>query len=142
MKLPKIEPVNSKKRQYRLLENYHYFLKNGDSIVINRGFLFDGASIPGLFWGFPLFMTPANPQIIAGALVHDAIYVAKGKTTHKACMFRYYPKSSTNHGKKEFTRIEADQIFDEINERSGMPWIKRTICFRGVRLGGWVYWNN
>jgi len=57
-------------RQWKLLENWHFKLENGDEIVLHQGFVFDGASIPRPFW---FFLSPVGLLLIPG-LIHDYGY--------------------------------------------------------------------
>lgn len=39
-------------------------------------------------------------------------------------------------------RAEADRLFLEIMEASGIGWVKRNLMYSAVRMGGWVIWNR
>jgi len=49
---------------------------NGYKITVLKGFKFDGASIPDGLAG-PLGLTRFSPSVIAGALLHDALYASE-----------------------------------------------------------------
>ena len=53
-----------------MLEDWFYTLPNGVKIVVPRGFIFDGASIPRCLWWF---LSPIGLLLIPG-LVHDYAY--------------------------------------------------------------------
>ena len=57
-------------REWKLAENYFYRLPNGVLVVVPRGFIFDGASIPRPLW---FLLSPVGLLLIPG-LVHDAAY--------------------------------------------------------------------
>lgn len=58
------------RRQWTLLEDWHYRLPNGIDIILPAGFSADGASAPRLFWGL---MPPAGPLLLP-SLIHDFAY--------------------------------------------------------------------
>nr|DAV19986.1 MAG TPA: Protein of unknown function (DUF1353) [Caudoviricetes sp.] len=58
---PILKPVG--KYQFELVENYRY-----RDIVIPRGYITDGASVPRIFWSiFP----PNKAEYLSAAIVHD-----------------------------------------------------------------------
>lgn len=57
-------------REWELIENWDYELPDGQKIVVPRGFVFDGASIPRLLWSV---LSPAGLLLVPG-LVHDFAY--------------------------------------------------------------------
>lgn len=56
---------------------------------------------------------------LLAALVHDYIYKVQ-----------------------TMTRQEADELFNEIMIICEVFWIKRTLYYLWVRLGGWVAWKK
>ncbi len=59
-----------KPRKWELLENWFYTLPNGRVIMIPKGFILDGASIPRIFWNI---LNPVGILLIP-ALPHDYGY--------------------------------------------------------------------
>jgi hypothetical protein len=58
---------------YEVVEDWKFEVKKGDEVYefyIPKGYKFDGASVPRLFWGFPFGYTPFGVHIGA-ALEHD-----------------------------------------------------------------------
>lgn len=126
---------------YRLEKEYIYkWDKNGETyrIIIPEGLVYDGASIPRLTWT----LTGMRPDglLRAAALVHDFIYIHKGKM----------PKGSYQmHNDKRYvdlntrwTRKKADKMFAQILKESGVSRFKRRIAYRAVRIGGWLAWRT
>lgn len=78
MKMPKLEPIPYDNtvnfltftRKWKLIEDWYYTLPNGRSIIIEKGFIFDGASIPRIFRNI---LSPVGILLIPG-LVHDFAY--------------------------------------------------------------------
>ena len=65
-----IIPDRDKTRNWYLDEPVKLELINGDTIHVDRGYRFDGHSVPLIFrWLFPRY----NEQDIVAALVHDAL---------------------------------------------------------------------
>ena len=87
-------------------------------LVVPAGFESDGASVPRLLWG--VVFPRDDRQALCAAIVHDYIY-------------RTHPAS--------WTRSEADDTFLFLLEQGGVPWIRRTRAYIGVRLFGKSSWD-
>ena len=57
-------------RRWKLIEDWHHTLPDGTSTMVPKGFDYDGASIPKLFWAV---LSPTGLLLIPG-LVHDFGY--------------------------------------------------------------------
>ena len=57
-------------RQWQLVQNWEYGLPDGRRVLIPKGFVFDGASIPRPLW---FFLSPTGLLLIPG-LIHDFGY--------------------------------------------------------------------
>ena len=79
-------------------------------MTIKKGYVFDGASIPPVFWD--LIGEPDDTDFIEAALVHDYLYG------------------------RRYNRAVADQIFKEFLIREGVWSFKATLMWAAVRLGG------
>ena len=84
-------------------------------ITAQQGFSTDFASVPRVFWSV---VGPIGKHTKA-SVVHDWLY------------------HHTAGGRKW-----ADQVFLEAMKVSGAGWFKRRLCYRAVRLFGWVPWNR
>jgi len=101
-----------------LLQNYmRYSSTIGDTIFIEEGFEFDGASIPKAFWS--LIGSPFNGKYKYSALIHDALYASEIVERHI-----------------------ADKVFLDLMEKDGVAWWKRTAMYNAVRVGGYFVWKN
>lgn len=98
-----------------LEENLTYITNNNDVITVPKGFLTDLASIPSLFTG----VFDINGKHRSAAILHDYLYTIQDRI-----------------------RYDADKIFLEAMESSGVGFFTRWSMFSAVRLGGWVSWNN
>ena len=78
MQMPLLTPakcsVYPKKPGFDLCEDYLFWCDIGQ-LVVPKGFWFDGASIPALFW--QITFSPFDPRVLTGALVHDWLYTSK-----------------------------------------------------------------
>lgn len=99
-------------RLFRVFDRYRYLSPKWGEITVPAGFVTDGASVPQVFWNI---LSPFG-DYFGSALIHDYLY------------------SPANNW---FTRAEADEIFLEAMTLAGVPWIRRRIIYRAVRLGGW-----
>ena len=99
-----------------LVEDFHYD-RFGVSFTIPKGFQWDGASIPRLFW----LTTGSNydPKFTKAGLLHDWMY-AKG----------------------HIARGLADKVFLRELKSSGVNWYTRNKMYAAVRVFGAKHYNN
>ena len=84
-------------------------------VTVPKGFVTDFASIPRVVRSF----IPQLGRYSWAAVVHDYLY-------------------SEGDGKRK----DADLLFLALMASSGVPWWKRRLIYRAVRLGGWVAWRR
>jgi len=116
-------------RQWILVEDFYIRIPGSfKKIFIPKGFIFDGVSIPRIFW------TILNPIgiLFLGAIPHDFGYKYEG-LFYKANNIFYF---------KKHTRKELDQIFYKINEENNKLKLITKISLYILRLFGWIAWNN
>ena len=112
-------------REWEVIEDYTYHLRSNTRITVCKGFVYDGASIPRVFWRF--IGPPAAGKYAHAALLHDWLYVRQvwfknGKFTR-------------------ITRKEADDIMLMVMKEDGVSWWRRNAIHRAVRLGGGRAWR-
>lgn len=90
-------------RQWEVVEEFTYYRSPERFIIIPAGFVFDGASIPRLFWSV---FSPIGILLIGG-LIHDFGYRYR-------FIFVKYDKHETIY-KIVVTRDMMDKIFFEVN---------------------------
>jgi hypothetical protein len=56
-----------RKRQWQVIEDWHYILPNKREVIIPKGFIFDGSSYPAIVW---LFFSPTGLLLIP-VILHD-----------------------------------------------------------------------
>ena len=86
------------------------------TFTVPRQFLSDGCSLPRLFWvsiGHPFDMA-----YLSDALLHDYLYRTQ-----------------------LVTRAQADRLLYDMT-KGKICWLRRQAIYWGLRLGGWVAWNN
>lgn len=101
-------------------------------ITVPEGFIFDGASVPMIFW--PLFPM-AHPNYIQAAALHDNLYSRQGD---------YNPMGiGWIESDDDFlTRRDVDDIFHEALGVLGMAAHWRFCFWIAVRIGGRSAWNR
>ena len=99
----------------RLIFNYEV-RKLGYRIIIAKGFVFDGASIPRVFW--PSTGCPFRPKYRAAAVVHDYLYSIKAD------------------------RKLADQIFKQMLLDAGVSKYAASKMYLAVRMFGKIFWKK
>jgi hypothetical protein len=107
-------------------------------VEIPKGFKFDLSTIPRFLWGF---IAPFELSIIA-PLVHDFLYVNKGKLTindqNLLCVAEEGDEGIIVH----ISRLETDSIFLEHMKMEGIGFAKRWMAYLGVRLIGGIFWKD
>ena len=112
-------------RQWELIEDYTYE-RAPIRITVREGFVYDGASIPRVFWRF--IGPPAAGKYAHASLLHDWLYVHK-----------YIIRDGQ---KVTITRKEADDIMLMVMKEDGVAWWRRNAIHRAVRLGGGRAWRT
>jgi hypothetical protein len=83
--------------------------------VVPEGFVTDFASVPRI----PLAFLLTGDSAHEAAVIHDRLYSTA-----------------------EVTREVADAVFKEAAIASGEPSWKASLMYAGIRLGGWMAWND
>ena len=134
-----IQPINIPigKNKYRLEEDYIYteelegvtstWLK---SYRVSRGYIWDGASVPSLFYWF----MRRDGLTRAASLIHDRIY----SNGHIHVSYRKKPY----YAEIFHSRKEADDLFYRILIESNFPKWKAKIAHRCLRIFGGKYWGG
>lgn len=97
-------------RVFSLLRRFRYVSSFG-IIEVPAGAETDGASVPKVFWNI---FDPFG-DYFGAAVIHDFLY------------------SRLN---TEFSRYESDIIFKEAMYNIGIPWYRREMIYRAVRMFG------
>lgn len=92
-----------------------YVTQAGDLIEIPAGFVTDLATIPRLLQ----WIVTVNGRHRAAAVVHDWLYEKQGRP-----------------------RTEADRLFREAMDDSGVRLTQRWAMWAAVRVGGWLPWGR
>lgn len=96
-------------RNWKVVRSFKYTTKNGEVIIVPKGFITDFASIPRGLWN----IYPPTGGYGHAAVIHDYLY-----------------------RETDWEREKCDKIFLEAMESSGVNWINRHIIYRTVRLFG------
>lgn len=101
-----------------LLEDFTYYVGykwSSEQITIPKGFIFNGMSIPRIFWWFA---NPMETDGIIASLIHDWLYE-----------------------QQIYTLQQTDEIFHEVLIVCGMSMSKAGILFLWLKCGSWYTWN-
>lgn len=121
-------------------------------IVVPRGFIHNGASVPRLVWTISGILP--DGLIRAAALIHDWIYRCRGRLPWPTYQYKSPNALKTNpfgrideetmwcdiHG--VWTRKNADRLFARIMREAGMSKRRRRAAYLAVRMFGWVAWRR
>ena len=108
-------------REWEVVDDYTYE-RGSLRITVRKDFVFDGASIPRIFWS--LIGAPQAGKHAHASLLHDWIYVEKASDGII------------------FTRKQADDLMLVMMKEDGVAWWRRNAIHRGVRLGGGKAWRT
>lgn len=118
-------------RKWELFEEWRYRLKDGNQIMIPKGFIFDGASIPRPFW---IILSPVGLLLIPG-LLHDYAYRygRLEKISHRGKISPYKPDAG---------RLFWDRLFrDEAIKVNGF-WFINHLAWLALIVAGWFAWYS
>lgn len=110
----KVEKIDD--QRFVLLEKVTAF-SLGYRITINKGFDFDGASIPKWLWS--IYGSPLNGNYVVASLIHDGLYASQ-----------------------KVSKSVSDKIFLDVMKQSNVGYIKRTSMYLAVKLFGGKDWKE
>ncbi len=116
-------------RKWEVIEDWTYTLRDGTKIIIEKGFIFDGASIPRPLW---MLLSPTGLLFIPG-LIHDYGY------RHNK-LLSSDKDGNINDYKNGAGKAYWDKIFFEISiDVNGMAFIDM-LAWVALGLCGWYTW--
>lgn len=116
-------------RQWQVCEDWHYTLRDGTKIVIPKGFIFDGASVPKPLW---MLLSPTGLLFIPG-LIHDYAYKYNKllAVDNDGSLIDYQSGAGKAHWDKLFRETGVDV--------NGIVFIDFLAWF-ALAIGGWSPW--
>lgn len=118
-------------RNWRLLDNWHFVLPDGPEIIIPRGFVFDGVSVPWIIRGF---ISPVGSLLIS-SLIHDYTY-------RYDLLWQILDNGDVAEYNKGVGRGYWDRLFRLVaHDVSGLG-LGSYITYYALRLFGWPAWNK
>ncbi|MCG9649037.1 DUF1353 domain-containing protein [Vibrio brasiliensis] len=118
-------------RQWELADNWTYKLNEEVTLVIEKGFVFDGASIPRIFWAI---LSPTGLLLIPG-LIHDYGYrydqIWKLEDNHQVSVY------AQGNGKAYW-----DDLFKQVGNNVNEVGLVNLIAKLGVAWGGGDIWDK
>jgi len=94
-----------------------YYENDNIKVIVKKGFIFDGASIPRFFWR--VIGHPFSYKVVRAGLVHDILYATE-----------------------YLNRDAADDLFSEMLDYSGVSAIKEHVMYDVVRVAGGSVWDE
>lgn len=120
----------SVKRDWMLKENYMFTLKDGTNLIIPKGFIFDGASVPKPLW---FILDPVGLLLVPG-IIHDYAYRYDFVWAEKEGSYYKYKKGA---GQKFW-----DKLFLDVSMQINDMVITDRIAYYSLRLFGFMAWNE
>jgi len=116
-------------RKWEIAEDWTYVLRDGTKIIIRKGFIFDGASIPRPLWAI---LSPTGLLFVPG-LIHDYAYKYNK-------LLSVDLDGNTSDYKEGAGKLYWDKIFREIGyDVNGMAIID-VLAWIALVIGGWCSW--
>ena len=117
-------------RKWKLTENWRYKLNNSNEIIIPKGFIFDGASIPRPLWSI---LSPVGLLLIPG-LLHDYGY-------------RYNQLWKINNEEvipfpENPNREYWDELFLKVSLKINGLVLINILAWIALTFGGWYTWRK
>lgn len=128
--LPKVLTWLFSIRKWELTENWRYKLNNSDEIIIPKGFIFDGASIPRPLWAI---LSPVGLLLIPG-LIHDYGYRYNQLWKIKNDEVMSFPKKPN--------REYWDELFLKVSLKINDLVLINILAWIALTLGGWYTWRK
>jgi len=141
---PNIIPISN--TLYLLVEDWRYEWEYDSNIsaeiLVPAGFIYDGASIPRIFWS--ILGVTRDGVHRAASLVHDWIYTYDGRLPDGSVVRRI--KMSDGSVKvldtyDKWSRRDCDRFFKKMLLQTSLGWLKTQIIYIAVRCFGWIKWN-
>ena len=110
----KVEMIDD--QRFILLEKETAF-SLGYRITIDKGFDFDGASIPKWLWS--IYGSPLTGNYVVASLIHDGLYASQ-----------------------KVSKSVSDKIFLDVMKQSNVGYIKRRSMYLAVKLFGGKDWKE
>lgn len=120
IKKQRVHGSNNKTR-YKLLEDLHIELSNGNQMWVRKGFVWDASSTPRFLW----WLLPPEGDFEIASLIHDYLYMHKWMSRKDADKEMLIWSQKVNSTKK-------------ISLKNIDNWTR----YIGVRAFGWLVWNN
>lgn len=121
-------------RKWEVIEDWQYDLPDGPTIIIPKGFIFDGASIPRPLW---FLLAPTGLLLVPG-LIHDFAYrydylwaINAGGEGNCVCKYK--------EGSGQWL---WDGMFREIGLYVNGMAIIDTLAWAALFLMGWMSWRS
>ena len=119
-KFDKLQPIiqGVTHDRFMLVEDFYYQDDEFNvNLIIKKGFIYDGASIPRMFWR--LIGGKFQPKFQRGATIHDKLY-----------------------NKNIFDRKKCDQIFRKILIEDGCSKALANTMYSALRVGGGIAYRK
>lgn len=118
-------------RKFELAENWFFKLGDGTELVLHKGFVFDGASIPRLFW---FLLSPVGLLLLPG-LLHDYGYKYDliWKKEDDGQLTEYWKGAGQKHW---------DHFFRDVGRQVNGLALVDTVAWLALRLFGFFAWNG
>jgi hypothetical protein len=117
-------------RNWEVLEEWNYTLPDKTKIIIPVGFVFDGASIPRIFWAI---LSPVGLLLTPG-LIHDYAY----RYNKLLC---YDSGDNQTVYKNKAGRAYWDRLFRDVAIDVNGFKIINNIAWIALVAFGWIAWN-
>ena len=114
-----VSPMVGTRSTFRVKEDLYYRTSNGMDIVVPKGFVYDGASIP-------IVLTSLLPKI-------------GFKYDRASCLHDWLYSATNTHN---YSRKECDDLFYESMRKDKVSWVLAKVMYYAVRLFGSKHYGS
>eukprot|EP00041_Stephanoeca_diplocostata_P006205 m.78343 g.78343 ORF g.78343 m.78343 type:complete len:201 (-) comp16226_c0_seq1:1318-1920(-) len=137
------------RRRWEVVEDWHYEITSGTNkgltVVIPKGFVFNGVSSPRVFWWL---FAPTGIMLIP-SVVHDFGYTydyvwgystVKSIQGQQTCSKMFNGSVRNDDGSNVDKRRLWDELFFDMGDSLNGVWVANHVSYRVLRLfGGWAW---
>lgn len=117
-------------RKWEVMEDWIFDWK-GVSLLIKAGFIFDGASIPRIFWG----ILSKTGLLLIPSIFHDHAYEFN-------FLWQIMPDGTVTKFRDKAGKAFWDTLFMQIGEFVNGYHFVNGIAWTALKVGGWVAWKG
>jgi len=118
-------------RKWEVVEDWAFDWKDGVKLLIKAGFIFDGASIPRIFWG----ILSKTGLLLIPSIFHDHAYQYN-------FLWQIMPDGTITKWRDKAGKAFWDRMFMDVGDYVNGSHFVNAIAWTALKVGGWVAWHG